>query len=1162
MDNARFDILNKELPSSLRIKLDRICRYLSQNMASAMVGAGFSLNAKKMNPHAQMKSWNTLVGTFWDLIYADEEKKFDFTTPMHLASLLEASHGRSELDHQIASSLPDDELLPGDLHLAMMRLPWKDVFTTNYDRLLERAADMTDRSYNVVTNKNSLLYKTAPRIIKLHGSFPDISPFIMTEDDFRTYPQKYPEFVNTVRQALIENVFCLIGFSGEDPNFLSWLGWLRDIMGNLASPVYLITYNEKLNEADVKLNYKRGIDYVNMADIPEVKGINEGLTFFFEYLERSLKPKKEWRGDLPYRAMDTKPLKEILPLMKEIRETYPGWIYLPEIYYDQFQDIEESFPYLGEKAEMLDEKDKIDCLYEIDWRLRISACPNHVVWFIEGIKKLKISDWEEKDGLDDKEKKKIIEKIVSLKLSLLTTYRLAVMWDEFETLESELLDYFEKHESDMTGRLCYERCQYYLVKLDFAKVKEIVMQWYVSDVDYQSLFWKANVLNGLGEAEKSVVLLETIRKNVNSALLKDNSNRALLDSCSHLANLILSYYVPKIDVANIELHNNEIDFYHLLGMVKLKSETKPFKVGTYDEHGFLLRDVNTVWSSGDRGFFKDYVNAFRILFLLDQVGFPHQVFGKPVLNNEVQPALKIMVKYDSGMVIATVVKMNGGRWVMRNVYNRELFGYVKREEAKAFYRLWYETCKNAVERHRSEKYLESLLYETVIPTLMYMCVKLDQDQIVNLFKLYIAIYNLSNPEYQSKLLKLLYACMDEQSIKEILPNAFLIPTGKYDRMQDSRMEYPTRGYKGFCLTSEMVRILTEGLKDNNYNRKIETLLRLEAIARHVKDGLKDETLLDAVYELRSQKRNGWIALRTFDIIPYNAEKEGYSLETVVYNLVDKLKIYQLDGTQFSQDLFAIRENLEELQYVASELTRYMPDVTDKVLQFMQKYSDQLCSYENHNEYGQSQYIDYFLTILYRLLTKANLVQVGADKLEALVSEIKKLEKDFDVAGITAVLMMALNVQDTVVISFINGLRIKMYSADRKRRTDALSALKYLASHDHDMNEVVDGIYQYLKTSQDSYVHEYIEFLSYLRNINLLELSNDMLVAMGYLRQRLGDASFSANAKADILYSVSLFLRSIHVRDNQLIKERNEWKKLVADDPEMFNDVKMAFDGVV
>ena len=66
--------------------------------------------------------------------------------------------------------------------------------------------------------------------------------------------------------------------------------------------------------------------------------------------------------------------------------------------------MEESFPYLGEKFEKLDEKNKIDFLYEIDWRLRMSACPNHVVWFIEGIKKLEISDWKEKEGLDNDEK--------------------------------------------------------------------------------------------------------------------------------------------------------------------------------------------------------------------------------------------------------------------------------------------------------------------------------------------------------------------------------------------------------------------------------------------------------------------------------------------------------------------------------------------------------------------------------------------------------------------------------------------------------------------------------------------------------------------------------------------------------------------------------------
>ena len=455
--------------------------------------------------------------------------------------------------------------------------------------------------------------------------------------------------------------------------------------------------------------------------------------------------------------------------------------------------------------------------------------------------------------------------------------------------------------------------------------------------------------------------------------------------------------------------------------------------------------------------------------------------------------------------------------------------------------------------------MSCLISETVIPTLMYLSVKLDQQQIVKLFNLYLALYNSKNYDYQSKLFKLLYACMDEQSLKEVLPSAFLVPTGMYDRMQDSRMEYPSRGYKGFVLTPEMAQIMIDGLKADSYNRKIEAIQRMKIIAENVKGGLSDESLLNAVYELRGQDNARGIALSTYSIVPYHTGKDTRDIATVVYNLVDKLKLYQLDGNHFSQDLFAIRDMLDDLQYVAGELTRYMPDVIDKVVQFMSIYSKQLTSPANHNDFGQSQFIDYFMTVLYRLLNQVDLSEVRADKLGDLSAVVKKLEKDFEVAGINVILMVALNKPDAIVEPFVNGLRIKMYSADRKRRADALNALKYLAVHDYDMGEVINCVYQYLKTSQDSYIHEYIEFLSYLRNNFKLDLSKEILVAVSYLRQRLSDASFSANAKADILYSVSLFLRSIHVRNNDLIKERGEWRKLVKEDPEMFNDVKMAFE---
>jgi SIR2-like domain len=87
------------------------------------------------------------------------------------------------------------------------------------------------RTYHPVTKAGELTTAFAPRIVKLHGSFPTQTPFIITEDDFRTYPRKFVPFVNTVQQSLLENSFVLIGFSGDDPNFLEWTGWIRDEFG-------------------------------------------------------------------------------------------------------------------------------------------------------------------------------------------------------------------------------------------------------------------------------------------------------------------------------------------------------------------------------------------------------------------------------------------------------------------------------------------------------------------------------------------------------------------------------------------------------------------------------------------------------------------------------------------------------------------------------------------------------------------------------------------------------------------------------------------------------------------------------------------------------------------------------------------------------------------
>ncbi|WP_217539484.1 SIR2 family protein, partial [Stenotrophomonas sp. GbtcB23] len=154
----------------------------------------------------------------------------------------------AHLEMLIKRCVPDDQVFPGKLHTQLLELPWSVIFTTNYDTLLGRTAErMFEVGYFTVCAREDIPQSKVlgrRRIVKLHGSFPSHRPFILTEEEYRTYPERFAPFVNMVRQSLLENVFCLIGFSGDDPNFLHWLGWVRDMLDKHALPVYLFLAQE------------------------------------------------------------------------------------------------------------------------------------------------------------------------------------------------------------------------------------------------------------------------------------------------------------------------------------------------------------------------------------------------------------------------------------------------------------------------------------------------------------------------------------------------------------------------------------------------------------------------------------------------------------------------------------------------------------------------------------------------------------------------------------------------------------------------------------------------------------------------------------------------------------------------------------------------------
>ena len=193
-----------------------------------MVGGGLSRCAVKARPDAgDAPLWYDLATELTKRLYPRPDSEGQPAEPgdkpttgdlLSLAQEYETAFGRRDLHLFLQQQIRDGDFTPGGVHEQLMRLPWRDVFTTNWDTLLERTGpEVVDRGYNTVVDKDQIPLANRPRIVKLHGSLPAQFPLIFTEEDYRTYPTKFAPFVNTVQQAMMETVFCLIGFQRPLP---------------------------------------------------------------------------------------------------------------------------------------------------------------------------------------------------------------------------------------------------------------------------------------------------------------------------------------------------------------------------------------------------------------------------------------------------------------------------------------------------------------------------------------------------------------------------------------------------------------------------------------------------------------------------------------------------------------------------------------------------------------------------------------------------------------------------------------------------------------------------------------------------------------------------------------------------------------------------------
>lgn len=216
MSTSRIDLSTlPDLPSLQKLAQSLWGRNTERKGVVLMIGSGFSrCAAHSVNMHyASMPIWGDMINQIIEALgyqQTDSDKPGD---PLRLAEEYSTLFGQQALNTFIIEQIKDDRMEPGPLYERLLALPWAEVLTTNWDTLLERAAKHINTPvYDTVSQVTDLTSSYSPRIVKLHGTIGISNHFIFTEEDFRTYPQRYAAFVNFARQTFIENDLCLLGF--------------------------------------------------------------------------------------------------------------------------------------------------------------------------------------------------------------------------------------------------------------------------------------------------------------------------------------------------------------------------------------------------------------------------------------------------------------------------------------------------------------------------------------------------------------------------------------------------------------------------------------------------------------------------------------------------------------------------------------------------------------------------------------------------------------------------------------------------------------------------------------------------------------------------------------------------------------------------------------
>lgn len=200
------------MPIDKNIFIRDILKELEEENVAVFAGAGLSMPAGYV-------SWEELLKPIAEELNIDIKKEYDLVS-LAQYYLNENGGHRSELNRRLIEVFTQNTNTTEN-HKILAKLPIKNYWTTNYDKLIEQSIEEQSKRVDVKYTKKHLSITIPKRdaiIYKMHGDISSPDDAILTKDDYESYHVKMDLYLSTLKGDLLNKTFIFLGFSFTDPN--------------------------------------------------------------------------------------------------------------------------------------------------------------------------------------------------------------------------------------------------------------------------------------------------------------------------------------------------------------------------------------------------------------------------------------------------------------------------------------------------------------------------------------------------------------------------------------------------------------------------------------------------------------------------------------------------------------------------------------------------------------------------------------------------------------------------------------------------------------------------------------------------------------------------------------------------------------------------------